>query len=76
MKSFYLLTVALVLNSICYSQNWQIFPNDLKKWFEFDNEDHYSVSLYYPDSLEIEGDSTHYYFHLKYLENQLARHYL
>jgi len=71
MKSVYLLTIAMVFNTIGYAQDWQPFPYDLKKWFEFNNDTHYSISSYYPDSLQMEGDSTHHYFHLKYVEDYL-----
>jgi len=73
MKAVYLLSFTIILSTICYAQNWQPFPHNVKKWFEFDNEAHYSVSLYYPDSLQTEGDSTHHYFHLKYIKDQLAQ---
>jgi len=51
--------------------DWTPFPYNQKTWFEFSNESHYSISQYYADYLRIESDSSHYYFHLKYLNDKL-----
>ena len=50
-----------------FAQNWTPFPYDQKSWFEFENDDHYSQSVYYADSLIENGDTNNYYFHVKYL---------
>ena len=52
-----------------FAQNWTAFPYDQKSWFEFENDDHYSQSVYYADSLEVNNDTNNYYFHLNYLDN-------
>lgn len=70
MRFYLLLTFFFCQTAL--AQNWAPFPYNQKTWFEFSNEDHYSISLYYPDSLNVEMDSTHYYFHLKYLKDKLT----
>lgn len=57
----YLFLTFLLCHTAAAAQNWASFPYNQKKWFEFSNEDHYSISLYYPDSLNVETDSTHYF---------------
>lgn len=67
-----IITLCLFLCSCgLFAQNWTLFPYDQESWFEFENEAHYSQSIYYADSLEENGDTNNYYFHLKYLDNLL-----
>jgi len=68
--SFTLFTI--LLNLACIAQNWTPFPHNQKTWFEFSNETHHAVSLYYSDSLRVEADSTHYYFRLKYINDLIS----
>jgi len=71
MKLFFTL-FTILLNLACTAQDWSPFPYNQKTWFEFSNETHHAVSLYYSDSLRVQGDSTHYYFHLKYINDRIS----
>ncbi len=62
----------ILLNVACIAQNWTPFPHNQKTWFEFSNDEHCAASIYYSDSLRVEGDSTHYYFRLKYINDQIS----
>lgn len=54
-----------------FAQDWVPFPYNQKTWFEFSNEEHQSVSIYYADLLISEADTNHYYFRRNYLEERL-----
>ncbi len=54
------------------AQDWTVFPYDQPSWFEFENEEHYSQSVYYADSLLVSGNTNNYYFHLKYLNDLIG----
>lgn len=71
MKSLVLISAFFFLHLICIGQNWEPFPLNQKTWFEFNSEDHQSISVYYTDSLVANGNSNFYYFNLKYLSEAL-----
>jgi len=63
---------AILLNLASIAQDWTPFPYNQKTWFEFSNATHQAVSQYYSDSLLLQGDSTHYYYHLKYINDRIS----
>ncbi len=72
MKYTSVLFVAMLFLTVNISaQNWSLFPTNQKSYFEFSSEEKYAISIYSPDSVNVQVDETQYFYLLKEINDQL-----